>query len=208
MKIVTASQKTKRHPDWQTVFSEVSRDQLPWFTQELDADVVKALDRFVPIDSLVWDLGCGEGTQSHLMADRGYRIIGTDVSQEAIAMAQDSFLPHEKLEFLVEDVFAARRVRAVDAIVDRGCFHVLSPAQVFSYIDRILPNLKDQGILILKSFAASSELDPGVGPHRYSEAQLKDILKPLKHLDSIEGQFMGPREYHPQSLTLVLKKGD
>jgi ubiquinone/menaquinone biosynthesis C-methylase UbiE len=53
-------------------------------------DIVPFIKEFVPVGSLVCDLGCGDGTGSEKLAEAGYEVTGIDVSDEMLKRARQN----------------------------------------------------------------------------------------------------------------------
>lgn len=83
----------------------------------------------------VLDLGCGKGSLTHQLKRRNNRVIGIDVSQTAVDVAQARF---PDIEFAVHDV---SRCNAIDPLVDKALgpgsrFDLTVIAECLSYIER------------------------------------------------------------------------
>jgi cyclopropane fatty-acyl-phospholipid synthase-like methyltransferase len=93
-------------------------------------ELIEAVDtEWIRPGSSVLDIGSGRGQISAWLAARGFHVLGADLSAEATKLAKAHFQgPSDRLEFRTLDICrdppeAAR----FDALVDRGCFHVLPP---------------------------------------------------------------------------------
>src|SRR5215510_2972695 len=73
----------------------------------------------------VLDCGCGTGWLSYFLAERGYDVVGTDVSADAIALAESHPLFREgKLpRFVVADTEALTFASEFDAVVFFDALH-------------------------------------------------------------------------------------
>ena len=67
--------------------------------------------------------GTGPATQAVWLAKRGFKVIGSDLSEAAINRARTIYANEKNINFIV-DVFY--QDHEFDYIFDRGCFHVLS----------------------------------------------------------------------------------
>jgi SAM-dependent methyltransferase len=72
----------------------------------------------------VLDVGCGAGQFSAWLAERGFDVLGVDLSVPAIEQACRAYRDMPRLAFEVADVCRpAKRGRRFDALLDRGCLH-------------------------------------------------------------------------------------
>lgn len=211
----------ERCADWGTVYAQADARSLPWYSHELDADVERGLAAcgvLLPDGAPqrpggappphVLDVGAGAGTQATALARRGLRVTATDLSDEALAQARQ--LPGaEAVRWLRDDILDTRLLDSppvhFDAVVDRGCLHVLRPEARKRYAVVMWTLLRAEGVLLLKTF---SELEPdaGRGPYRFGPALVRSVFEPLFVLDSaVESTFAG-RQPPPHALFCVLRK--
>src|SRR5688572_7812837 len=88
-----------RHPDWSQLYVEAKEETLPWHFPALDPDVEGELKSLK--GRRILDVGCGLGNQAHLLSQRGYRVLGTDVSAPAIERARARY---PETTFAVDDI--------------------------------------------------------------------------------------------------------
>jgi SAM-dependent methyltransferase len=146
-------------------------EDLPWHEAEPPALLVRALDhRDTPGSAL--DIGCGSGTYSIYMAQRGYRVTAIDFMPQAIAMLQARLADSDlAIDAVQTDVgrWAARH--PYDVILDIGCLHTPGTIDLGTYKSRLLRWLAPGGDFILVHFGRRGWWDwwP-VGPNRvYAE---------------------------------------
>ena len=159
----------KDFPDWDTLYKSQRVETMPWYNENFDFDLEKELDERKIIinnnsdDSKKFlDLGTGPATQAIWLAKRGFKVIGSDLSEAAINRAREIYANEENVNFIVDDILNSKfKDNEFDYIFDRGCFHVLLPADRQKYISKIKQILKkDNGILFLKCF---SDKEPQAG---------------------------------------------
>lgn len=97
----------------------------------------------------VLDVGCGTGYGSAVLAEAARRVLGLDISPEAVAFAQRNY-GRPKVEFLVSD---CRRMPLADASVDVVvCFevieHLAEQEQLLREIRRVLGT---QGVALIST---------------------------------------------------------
>jgi SAM-dependent methyltransferase len=119
--------------------------------KNLDYDLEEEVNRTKISSGKFLDLGTGPATQAVLLAKRGFKVIGSDLSEAAIKRARSVYANEKNVNFIVDDILNSKlKDSEFDYIFDRGCFHVLLPADRQRYITKIKQILKENGILFLK----------------------------------------------------------
>ena len=79
-------------------------------------------------------MGTGPATQAIWLAKRGFKVIGSDLSEAAINRARKIYANEENVNFIVDDILNSKfKDNEFDYIFARGCFHVLLPADRQKY---------------------------------------------------------------------------
>jgi SAM-dependent methyltransferase len=149
---------------------------MPWYNESLDSDLEKELaQRKLITDGKFLDLGTGPATQAMWLAERGFKVIGSDLSEAAISRAKKIYSNAKNVNFIVDDIINSKlKENEFDYIFDRGCFHVLLPADRKKCISKIKKILKANGILFLKCF---SDKEPRQeGPYKFSRDEIRDLF--------------------------------
>ena len=193
----------KEFPDWDFFYKENEIEKMPWYEKNLDPDLeleIKSRDinkgRFL-------DLGTGPGTQATQLAELGFVVTGTDISENAIQKANKI---STNVNFVRDDFLMSKLPDgSFDYILDRGCFHVFEPAQRRKYVEQIKRILDRKGILFLKCFSVE---EPGdTGPHRFSKQDIKDIFNEDFVIESVKNTvYHGTLVPLPKALFVVMKK--
>jgi methylase of polypeptide subunit release factors len=76
-------------PGWDAVYQQQAVESMPWFYPELDDDLKQALDQLGIQNGRALDLGTGQGTQAMQLAQRGFDVTATDISQAAVHLARE-----------------------------------------------------------------------------------------------------------------------
>src|SRR5207237_5830963 len=120
----------------------------------LDADSERALQEHALRGRRILDLGTGPATQAMNLAKRGFDVLATDISPSAIKKAKASAKAAGlSIEFRVDNVLASNLApNLVDAIVDRGVFHVLPEDKRPVYVRTVHRVLTTNGWLFHKVF--------------------------------------------------------
>ena len=199
------SESGKDFPDWETLYKSQKIETMPWYNENFDSDLEKELDeRKIINDGKFLDLGTGPATQAIWLAKRGFKVIGSDLSQAAINRARKIYANEENANFIVDDILNSKfNENEFDYIFDRGCFHVLSPADRQNYIRKIKQILKVNGILFLKCF---SDKEPRQeGPYKFSQNGISELFSESFRIDSIkETVYQGTLDPFPKALFVVM----
>jgi cyclopropane fatty-acyl-phospholipid synthase-like methyltransferase len=126
------------------------------------------------------------------------------LSEAAINRARQIYAKEKNVNFIVDDILHSElKGNEFDYIFDRGCFHVLLPADRQNYISKIKQILKDNGILFLKCF---SDKEPRQeGPCKFSPDGIRDLFSESFRIDSIkETVYQGTLDPFPRALFVVM----
>jgi SAM-dependent methyltransferase len=174
---VSMSQSTKDFPDWETLYKSQRVETMPWYNENFDSDLEKELDERKIINNhhKFLDLGTGPATQAIGLAKRGFNVTGSDLSEAAINRTRQIYEKEKNVNFIIDDILHSKlKGNEFDYIFDRGCFHVLLPADRQKYISKIKQILKDDWILFLKCF---SDKEPRQeGPYKFSPDGIRELF--------------------------------
>jgi cyclopropane fatty-acyl-phospholipid synthase-like methyltransferase len=193
-------------PKWDELYRERPVDQLPWFFAELDPDVRGALEAEGIRSGTLLDVGTGPGTQALALAGLGFAVTGTDVSQAAVDQASArAAAAGVRAAFVRDDILATKVGGPFDVLLDRGCFHVMSPAERPRYRESANALVKPGGIFLLKCFSSKQ---PGeMGPYRFTEVELRALFSPAFEVESVrETIYQGTLTPQPLALFAVMRR--
>lgn len=115
-----------------------------YFIEAYDQGLMKPGDRCL-------DIGCGEGHSSAWMAERGLFVLGVDLMSAAIEKGRARYGTRDRLEFRQADATQAMpELGEFDAILDRGCLHVIPAERWPGYFQNIAAWLKPGGVFLLQ----------------------------------------------------------
>lgn len=193
-------------PNWEKLYQEQQVESMPWFNPNLDLDLDKALNKLNLDTGTALDLGTGPGTQAMALAQRGFKVTATDISEAAVRLAEAK--AKEKgldIDFQQDDILNTKLDRVFDFVFDRGCFHVFHPQQRQDYVRTVAVLIKPKGYLFLKCFSYKETRESG--PYRFTPEEIQEIFSSQFKVFSIEETvFQGTLEHFPQALFCILEK--
>src|SRR5689334_9247123 len=95
----------KDFPDWDKLYQRQRVETMPWYNENFDVDLEKELDdRKITNNSnddskKFLDLGSGPATQAIWLAKRGFKVIGSDLSELQLT-GQEKFMLTRKMLIL------------------------------------------------------------------------------------------------------------
>ena len=121
----------------------------------------------------VLDAGCGTGEHALMLAARGARVTGVDLSEVAVGVAREKAAERGlTVTFTCGDVLTvALPAEGFDAVVDSGLFHSFGDEDRGRYVDVLRGRLRPGGLCCLMCF---SDREPGDwGPRRVTHGELE-----------------------------------
>jgi len=168
-------------------------EDLPWHEADPPALLVKAMDqRAAPGRAL--DIGCGSGTYSIYMAERGYQVTAIDFMPQAITMLQNRIADRDlSIEAIQADVGQWAAAQPFDVVLDIGCLHTPGTIDIGAYKRQLLNWLAPGGDYILVHFGRRGWWDwwP-IGPQRvYIESLCLTFAPELELVEDISEERRG-----------------
>jgi ubiquinone/menaquinone biosynthesis C-methylase UbiE len=132
----------------------------------------------VPKTGQVLELGCGEGHIARLLAEKGYEVVGVDISPAAIQWAKEKTIdPGLKVEYLELDLTKPGVLpgNSFDLIVDGNCLHCIINEDRKTFLANVHRLLKVKGVFFVFSKCSTLATDEVVEfegkPYRYVAGQ-------------------------------------
>lgn len=197
---------SRAFPNWQELYKNQPTESMPWYYPSIDPDLERALSARKLSSGRALDLGTGPATQAMALAERGFEVVGSDLSDEAITQAQQRYSARNaRVRFVQDDILDSKLTGQFDVVFDRGCFHVLAPEHRPRYAQTLATLVKPEGHVFLKCF---SEDQPGdLGPYRLSPREIEATFKPAFEILSIERTiYQGTLDPPPQALFCILRR--
>lgn len=134
------------------------------------------------------DIGCGTGMHANLMAEKGYKVHGIDLSEPMIEIAKRNF--GKKISFGVGDIRNFDLSASFDVIV--SLFHVMSyqvtNEDINNTFQSVYNHLNPGGLFIFDCWYGPGVMNdpPSVKIKRMSdeETEIIRIAEPVSHFDS------------------------
>lgn len=118
------------------------------------------------------DLACGTGNITNALAERGFDVIGVDVSQPMLSIAQDkAYEAHLKVRYLLQDIVTLQLHRPVDLLtmINDGINYIEGETQLRSAFEHMAGALKPGGLLLLE-FSTPYKLEHVLGNTTIAES--------------------------------------
>src|SRR6185503_7215607 len=181
------------HPSWNDHYAS---GNLPWDSGVPDPLLTAyvAAGRVAPARTL--EVGAGTGTNAIWLAERGFDVLGIDVSPLAVEAARGKIAARtERCRFETRD-FLTQPIDEgpFDFVFDRGCFHVFDePDEQAAFAARVAAVLNPGGTWL--SLLGSTEGPPReVGPPRRSARDIAAAIEPVLEIVELTAAdfFDGP----------------
>jgi len=153
---------------------------MPWDTGEADEHLVAFVSGSGVAPGPALEVGCGTGTNALWLAQRGFDVLGLDVSPLAIDQARGKLpAPAPRCRFEVRDFLRDPPAGAFSLVFDRGCFHVFDEAEDRArFAARVAEVLAPDGVWLC--LMGSTEGPPrDAGPPRRSVRDVAAAIEPV-----------------------------
>ena len=163
------------HPSWNDSYA--SGGPLPWDTGTPDPLLIEMIESGALMPGRALEIGCGTGTNAIFLAQRGFDVVGVDISEVAVNKARTR--AHERCRFEVIDFLAAAPIGGpFDFVFDRGCFHIFDDERERAHFaQNVSAELVEHGLWL--SVIGSTEGAPrDQGPPRRSARDVITAIEP------------------------------
>lgn len=189
---------------WEAFHRRVPESAHAWLAGEADPAVLRAFDAHAPKGASVWEIGTGPGLIARALADRGARVVATDVSETALARARAR---HEgaPIVWLRDDVTRSELRTVFDVVVDRGTLHGLTARAKEAYVAAVRAATRPGALVIVTVHTPPG--DPRLSTQPMDEPALValfgDAFEPIAREIA---PFVGALDPAPPALTLTLRR--
>ncbi len=153
------------HPSWNESYAS---GQLPWDTGQAEPLLVEFVTSGGATPIRTREIGAGTGTNTIWLAERGFDVLGIDVSPLAVERAPAKLAGRALVcRFATWDILAAPPPDGpFQFVLDRGCFHVFDEAgERQRFVSQVAAALTPGGVWL--SLIGSTESPPReIGPPR------------------------------------------
>ena len=186
---------------------------MPWYNENLDADLEEELDKRKINQGKFLDFRTGPGTQAIKLHERGLNVTATDLSETAIKKAQSIYNSNnnnsKKVDFRVDNILNSNLKKInLTIFLTRDVFMLFQQMTGNGDIMQNTRILKDNGILFLKCFSDKEQGEEG--PHRFSKDKLKEIFENenfnIENIHFKETVYQGTLNPLPKALFAVITK--
>ena len=144
--------------DWNDAYKEVIGLDAPWESQGPSPFLIRLLAEGYVKSGKALDVGCGFGTNSIFLAQKGFTVVGIDLATKATRLAAERAKQgNAAVEFRAVDFFEYQNPELFDFVFDRGFFHVLEQNQREAYFKKVSSLLKSSGLLSLEAFSEDND---------------------------------------------------
>lgn len=165
------------HPSWNESYAS---GQLPWDTGQPEPLLVEFITSGAVTPGLALEIGAGTGTNAIWMAERGFDVLGVDVSPLAVERAQAKMDGRTlRCRFSVWDILAAPPPDgSFQFVFDRGCFHVFDEPEERELFSAHVAAALAPGGLWLSLIGSTKGPPREVGPPRRSAREVALAIEP------------------------------
>ena len=157
---------------------------------------------------LTLDIGCGQGTDSLYLKEKGFPVIGIDISLYGLRLAREKGKNKNiKIILCQGDALELPFIsKSFDLINDRGCFHHINKKNRPDYCSEIYRILKPEGKILLRVFGENYFKSGGSGQPLYKK-EIKKIFEKFFYISEIlDYKGMGNKWSVDMTWTLMYKK--
>jgi SAM-dependent methyltransferase len=179
------------HPSWNDSYAS---GVLPWDTGQPEPLLVEFVSSGGVAPGRALEVGSGTGTNAIWLAERGFDVLGVDVSPLAVEKARAKIEGSNlRCSFATLDFLAAPPPGGpFHFVFDRGCFHVFDhPEERSRFAEYVAAALESGGLWL--SLIGSTEGPPReVGPPRRSAGEITLAVEPaLEIVELRSAEFRG-----------------
>jgi SAM-dependent methyltransferase len=171
----------------------------PWDLGKPDFNLIEVVTQKPIQNCKALDIGCGTGDNSIWLAQNGFQVTGTDVSEIAIEKAIEKASEAKvKCDFLVIDFLEDRLEESpFDFAFDRGCFHSFRDEKDrIRFAQNVARHLSDSGLWLSLSGSADEDRE-GPGPPQLSASDIVMAVESFFMLLSLEAGHFGSKRLDP-----------
>jgi SAM-dependent methyltransferase len=181
----------------------------PWDAGQPDFNLIETVANHPVPSCKALDIGCGTGDNSIWLAQNGFEVIGTDVSDIALDKAKEKASQAKvTCEFILVD-FLKNRIEGAPFgfLFDRGCFHSFgSEDDRTRFAQNAADHLEEAG-LWLTIVGNADEDRQGFGPPRRTARDIVLAVEPYFEILTLQtSRFGSKRQNPPRAWRCLMRK--
>jgi ubiquinone/menaquinone biosynthesis C-methylase UbiE len=179
------------YEEWDQVYRRYPLEALPWELGQPRKVLVELVEKRLLKRGKALDICCGVGTNALYLAEKGFQVIGIDISSKAIEYAKEKAeRVNAKIQFQVENFLKLPfKNDEFDFVFDMGCFHHVKVKDRNTFIKGVHRVLKKRGLYLMVCFSYRN----GPAWNHFSKEQIIQLfsnhfeIKNIEHMASVEG---------------------
>jgi SAM-dependent methyltransferase len=142
----------------------------------------------------VLDVGCGTGENALYLAEKGFSVVGVDLSTRAIDEAKVKATERKlKVSFRIADALSLDFKNGYfDNAIDSGLFHTFNDKDRVDFASEIARVLKPDGRYFMLCFSDKEPTNWG-GPRRITREEIEGTFSPLFKINYIRDAYFATR---------------
>jgi len=184
-------------------------NDMPWNHETPDFNLVNLFNRKRITAKRILDIGCGVGSNSIWLANRGFKVTGTDFSKTAIKMAKENAKKAKVEVTFIENDFLKEKVKGYPFgfIFDRGCFHALDKAEERETFAENAAMHLEEGGKWFSLIGCKDEKREEDGPPQRSLSDIVTAIEPFFEIQFIaSGYFQSKKKVPPKAWICLMQK--
>ena len=142
----------------------------------------------------VLDVGCGTGENSLYLAEKGFSVVGVDLSTRAIDAAKAKATERKlKVDFRIANALSLDFKNGYfDNAIDSGLFHTFNDNDRVDFASEIALVLKPDGRYFMLCFSDKEPTNWG-GPRRITKEEIETTFSPFFDINYIRDAYFATR---------------
>jgi ubiquinone/menaquinone biosynthesis C-methylase UbiE len=143
------------YEEWDEIYRKYPLDVLPWELGKPRKVLVDLVEKGKLKPGKVLDVCCGAGTNGVYLAEKGFDVVGIDISSKAVEYARKKAeQARVKAKFMVQNFLELPfKDGEFDFVFDMGCFHHVKIKDRTPFIKGVHRVLKKHGAYLLVCFS-------------------------------------------------------
>lgn len=181
-------------PFWEKTYGDMS---VSTFSKGPTVDIQEFYTLFPP-QSLILDVGCGEGRNSIFLAKLGHRVDAFDLSENGIAKAKEiARLAGVEVNFFCQDLGSFAFTKDYDVILSHGVLHLPRKEVQDAFIADMQRHTKAGGYNAVGIFTNRKPATPDNAPYTHSLFDVGELPEKYRGWEIVHHQESVFTDTHP-----------